>query len=82
MDDKHTVASDTLAAHVEQIATEKHGASHGIDKETADVMAIAIKQSKLRHTSKSSLKFYAFLFVAYCSMSMPKLANLPSSNLG
>ena len=68
MDPKGTVDKETLAAHIEQISADhKHDGSHVVDKEAADLMAIAIKTSKLRHTSKASLQFYGFLFVAYCS---------------
>lgn len=67
MDTKETAINDPLAAHVEQIATNKHERGHVVDQETSDLMAIAIKESKLRHTSPASLRFYGFLFVAYCS---------------
>jgi hypothetical protein len=67
MDAKEPVTNDALGAHLEQISTEKQASGHVVDKETADLMAIAIKESKLRHTSRASLRFYDFLFVAYCS---------------
>ena len=69
--------TDKLTAHVEQVATEKHASGH-VDKETADLMTIAIKESKLRLTSRASLQFFGFLFVAYCSR-RTQLASLNSS---
>lgn len=69
MDVKPGATSDVLTAHLEQMPSEKLDGNHVVDKETAGLMASAIKKSKLSHTSWASLRFYGFLFVAYCSKS-------------